>query len=48
MRRGFEGALSALDGAPLTPALLRDESLACRAWLAAELEAIKAGPSTMP
>ncbi len=29
---------STLDGAPLTPALLRDESLACRAWLAAELQ----------
>ena len=29
---------STVGGAPLTPALLRDESLACRAWLAAELQ----------
>jgi len=29
---------STVDGAPLTPASLRDESLACRAWLAAELQ----------
>ncbi len=28
---------ASIDGAPLTPALLREESLACRDWLAAEL-----------
>lgn len=35
-----------LDGAPLTPDLLRDEALACRAWLTAELQ--RANPGAAP
>ena len=31
-------------GQPITPALMRDESLACRAWLAAELALPNPGP----
>jgi hypothetical protein len=31
-------------GEPITPALMRDESLACRSWLAAELRRPNPGP----